>query len=77
MNRSEPNRARDRELGMSRAITRRDFLNGIAVGAGSTLAGAWLPGLTLAADASPFAQDAAGIQSSRSYWDARQSSGIV
>ncbi len=60
MNRSEPNRARDRELGMSRAITRRDFLNGIAVGAGSTLAGAWLPSLTLAADASPFAQDAAG-----------------
>ena len=60
MDKAEPNRARDRELGMRRAITRRDFLNGIAVGTGSTLAGAWLPSLTLAADASPFAQDAPG-----------------
>src|ERR1700675_3152672 len=29
----------DRELGMDRAITRRDFLNGVAVGVGGTLAG--------------------------------------
>jgi spermidine dehydrogenase len=29
---------RDRELGMGRAITRRDFLNGVAVGIGGTLA---------------------------------------
>jgi spermidine dehydrogenase len=36
---------RDRELGMDRDITRRDFLNGIAVGAGGLLAAAWLPGM--------------------------------
>jgi len=29
---------KDRELGMDRAITRRDFLNGVAVGVGGTLA---------------------------------------
>jgi spermidine dehydrogenase len=51
---------RDRELGMHRAITRRDFLNGIAVGAGSTLVSAWLPGFTLAAETTLFAQDAPG-----------------
>jgi spermidine dehydrogenase len=54
------NRTRDRELGMGRAITRRDFLNGIAVGAGSALASAWLPGLTLAAETPAFPQDAPG-----------------
>jgi spermidine dehydrogenase len=30
---------RDRELGMSREITRRDFLNGVAIGTGATLLG--------------------------------------
>src|SRR3984893_14193104 len=50
----------DRELGMHRAITRRDFLNGIAIAAGSTLASAWLPGFTLAAETAHFAQDAPG-----------------
>ena len=30
---------RDRELGMNFAITRRDFLNGVAVGVGATIAG--------------------------------------
>src|SRR6202051_4414205 len=29
----------DRELGMNREITRRDFLNGVAIGAGATLLG--------------------------------------
>ena len=29
----------DQELGMTREITRRDFLNGVAVGAGATLLG--------------------------------------
>ena len=38
------NRARDRELGMDRDITRRDFLNGMAIGVGGVLASAWLPG---------------------------------
>jgi spermidine dehydrogenase len=37
--------AHDRELGMDRDISRRDFLNGIAIGVGGILAGAWLPGL--------------------------------
>src|SRR5258707_12466440 len=30
---------KDRELGMNREITRRDFLNGVAVGTGATLLG--------------------------------------
>jgi spermidine dehydrogenase len=34
----------DRELGMDRPITRRDFLNGVAVGAGGLAASAWLAG---------------------------------
>jgi spermidine dehydrogenase len=41
----EGGRARDHDLGMDRDITRRDFLNGIAVGAGGLLAAAWLPGM--------------------------------
>jgi spermidine dehydrogenase len=31
---------KDRELGMAREITRRDFLNGVAVGAGASVLGA-------------------------------------
>src|ERR1700736_4097254 len=61
MNSDKANRARDHELGMRRAITRRDFLNGIAVGAGAALASAWLPGLTFAAESAHFAQDAPGF----------------
>src|SRR5579859_5432947 len=34
----ETNQKEDQELGMSRAITRRDFLNGVAVGVGGILA---------------------------------------
>src|ERR1700752_213599 len=30
---------KDRELGMTREITRRDFLNGVAIGTGATLLG--------------------------------------
>lgn len=48
----------DRELGMNSNITRRDFLNGIAVGAGGALASAWLPGMAFAQDSSIPAQDA-------------------
>jgi spermidine dehydrogenase len=33
----------DRELGMDRNITRRDFLNGVAVGTGGAMAGSLLP----------------------------------
>jgi spermidine dehydrogenase len=39
----------DRALGMDRAITRRDFLNGVAIGIGGTLASRWLPDGSLAA----------------------------
>jgi spermidine dehydrogenase len=39
----------DRALGMDRAITRRDFLNGVAIGLGGTLASQWLPGGDLSA----------------------------
>lgn len=60
-------RSRDRALGMDRDITRRDFLNGVAIGVGGALAGAWLPGLPgIAWDgngvraAPPGPQDAAG-----------------
>lgn len=53
------NRARDRELGMDRDITRRDFLNGMAIGAGGVLASAWLPGM-LDAQTAAAGQDALG-----------------
>jgi spermidine dehydrogenase len=44
------NQKEDRELGMARAITRRDFLNGAALGAGASLvAGALSPSQLLAA----------------------------
>jgi spermidine dehydrogenase len=42
---------KDRELGMDRAITRRDFLNGVAVGVGGTLAGSAFGAETLLAAA--------------------------
>jgi spermidine dehydrogenase len=48
-----------RELGMGQAITRRDFLNGMAIGAGSVLASGWLSGFDVDAMAQ-FAQDASG-----------------
>ena len=50
----------DRELGMGRRITRRDFLNGVAVGAGGILAGAWFPGMLSAQALATSAQDAPG-----------------
>jgi len=53
------NGPRDRELGMERAITRRDFLNGVAIGVGGIVGSSWLAGLDPAA-AGQFAQDAAG-----------------
>lgn len=52
--------SRDHELGMNRSITRRDFLNGIAIGAGGALASPWLASL-LGAPAVPSpAQDRPG-----------------
>jgi spermidine dehydrogenase len=44
-------RKKDRESGMERAITRRDFLNGVAIGAGGTLAGVALGAETVLAAA--------------------------
>jgi spermidine dehydrogenase len=54
----EANDANDRQLGMDRPITRRDFLNGVAIGVGGAMAAPWLSGL--AAAAPPSAQDAPG-----------------
>src|SRR5258706_201501 len=44
---------RDRELGMHRPIARRDFLNGVAVGAGGLLAADPLLAALLAEEAAP------------------------
>ncbi len=46
---------------MDRPITRRDFLNGVAICVGGALASAWLPGFEWTADAAlQFAQDKPG-----------------
>jgi spermidine dehydrogenase len=53
----------DRDLGMNRPITRRDFLNGVAIGIGSTMSAAVLrdiPGGELLLEAAGLAQDAPG-----------------
>ena len=50
----------DRELGMGRPITRRDFVNGVAAAGAGTLASAWLPGLPRDSALSTPAQDAPG-----------------
>ncbi|HEY3929164.1 MAG TPA: FAD/NAD(P)-binding protein [Candidatus Koribacter sp.] len=52
--------ARDRELGMNRNITRRDFLNGMAIGVGGALASPLLGGMLGAQAAAPAAQDVPG-----------------
>ena len=55
------NDARDRDLGMNRAITRRDFLNGVAIGIGGLALGSTLSGCGRfgGSDSNP-AQDRAG-----------------
>jgi len=53
-------RGRDRELGMHRKITRRDFLNGMAVSAGGAMVSPWLGGLLGAQAPAPSAQDRPG-----------------
>lgn len=51
----------DRKLGMDRNITRRDFLNGVAVGTGGAVAGSMLPGFAWEAFAASIsAQDQPG-----------------
>jgi spermidine dehydrogenase len=57
----DSNPVRDRQLGMHRDITRRDFLNGVAVGVGGAIASTWMSGFAFAEDASfASAQDAPG-----------------
>ncbi len=54
----ETNNKKDHELGMSRPITRRDFLNGVALGAGGILAAPhWMAALDTHADAPEKAPD--------------------
>jgi len=53
----------DRELGMNRPITRRDFMNGVAVGVGGAVAGSWLAGCG-GTETRPLGQDAAGYNPS-------------
>src|SRR4026209_854016 len=51
----------DKKLGMDRQITRRDFLNGVAVGTGGAVASSAFPSLALRALAEPAAaQDRPG-----------------
>jgi spermidine dehydrogenase len=59
-NNQEGKTSRDRKLGMHRNITRRDFLNGLAVGAGGVVAGALFPNLLSAQASQRFAQDIPG-----------------
>lgn len=51
---------RDQQLGMDRNITRRDFLNGVAIGVGGALASASFPELLAAQTSSPSAQNTPG-----------------
>jgi spermidine dehydrogenase len=61
MTRTRNGRPSDRELGMDRAITRRDFVQGAAVGGAGLLAAAWLPGCGRSPpDLPPAAQDRPG-----------------
>jgi spermidine dehydrogenase len=60
MTQEKQDRSRDRFLGMDQPITRRDFLNGIAVGAAAAASGPLLAAAQSAAELSPAAQDALG-----------------
>ena len=58
-----PHSASDRDLGMDRPITRRDFLNGVAIGVGGALSGrmlAGIPGIDAMLAAAGLAQDSPG-----------------
>src|SRR6266478_8263936 len=60
MTQEKQDRSRDRFLGMDQPITRRDFLNGIAVGAAAAASGSLLGAAPSAAELPPAAQDAFG-----------------
>jgi spermidine dehydrogenase len=57
----------DRHLGMGAPITRRDFLNGMAIGVGGAMAAGWLPGdvdALLAQGTSPYPPALTGLRGS-------------
>jgi spermidine dehydrogenase len=60
MTQEKQDRSQDRVLGMDQPITRRDFLNGIAVGAAAAASGPLLGAVPSAAELTPAAQDAFG-----------------
>jgi spermidine dehydrogenase len=60
MTQEKQDRARDRLLGMNQPITRRDFLNGMALGATAAVTAAASAPLLAASLADPAAQDATG-----------------
>ncbi len=61
MSRDDARQPTDRALGMDRPITRRDFVQGVAVGSAGALAAALWPAAATAADGLPVAaQDVAG-----------------
>jgi spermidine dehydrogenase len=60
LNNEDGGRSRDCALGMHRNITRRDFLNGMAVGVGGVLANPWIGGLLSAQTLTASAQDRRG-----------------
>ena len=61
MEKDDRTSARDRELGMERPITRRDFLNGMAIGVGGLTAASLVPEFALGAGKStPLRQNASG-----------------
>ncbi len=77
----------DQALGMDRPITRRDFLNGIAIGTAALAAGPLLadvpgshpvpPGTASATQASTAAQDAPGLLPAAAHRHARQPSRLL
>jgi spermidine dehydrogenase len=61
MSNEDQSKSRDQVLGLRCPISRRDFLNGVAVGVGGALAGSLLPGFTPKAEAAiPIAQNVPG-----------------
>jgi spermidine dehydrogenase len=60
LNNEDGGQSRDCALGMHRKITRRDFLNGMAVGVGGVLANPWTGGLLSAQTLTASAQDRRG-----------------
>jgi spermidine dehydrogenase len=61
MGSDDRSKGHDKELGMGCPISRRDFLNGVAVGVGGAVAGSFMPGLAWTAEAATqLPQDAPG-----------------